>query len=89
MNRRQKRGTLSLQARGNILYSTSHFLAVGLVFFGLLSHGQAISNYEARADVYNEGCIMEHPCASQSTKRRTRREGPGFCSCPFLFFFPG
>ena len=35
---------------------------------------------------------MEHPCASQSTKGRTRGEGAGFCFCPFssfFFFFPG
>ena len=28
---------------------------------------------------------MEHPCASQSTKGRTRGEGTGFCSCAFFF----
>ena len=32
MNRRQKRGTLSLHARGDVLHSTCHFLALGLIF---------------------------------------------------------
>ena len=33
---------------------------------------------------------MEHPCARQSTKGRTRGEGAGFCFCFFFFFFfPG
>ena len=31
---------------------------------------------------------MEHPCASQSTKGRTRGKGTGFCSC-YLFFLTG
>jgi len=30
---------------------------------------------------------MEHPCASQSTKGRTREEEAGFCFCPFSSFF--
>ena len=32
---------------------------------------------------------MEHPCASQSTKGRTRGEGTSFCSCDLFFFFTG
>ena len=32
---------------------------------------------------------MEHPCASQSTKGRTRGKGTGFCSCSPFFYITG
>ena len=80
MNRRQKRGTLSLQARGNVLHSTCHFLALG--------HDRAISNYEAHADWLRwEDVLWNIHTRAQSTKGRTRGGKGRFLLLSLFFSF--
>ena len=75
MNRRQKRGALSLQARCNELHSTCHFLALGLIFLvfyhmieqsaimkrALIGYVSRIRGLYLRAGAYKmgEGFILE------------------------------
>ena len=61
MNRRQKRGTLSLQARGNVLHYTCHFLALSLLFL-VFYHLMEQSAIMKRALIgYDERMYYEHP----------------------------
>ena len=55
-----------------------------LVFFHMIKKSAIIKRTLIG---YDEGCIMEHPCASQSTKGRTRGDKVQFFLVFVLFCF--